>query len=290
MSAAKVTHVAAEFGLCQVVLQKLEYTLVAMTFTRMECNMIMSAILTAGLPSAGSTRTFPRAMVHGPWQWGGLNIPSLFMEQTTKHLHTLMKFGRQLTDMTRSLLQASCEAFRLESGLSGTILELPECMYSYMTTTWVTQMWELCCTQNIQVIGEITDYPIPRWKDVELMRLFIWVGCRNMDLNMLNRCQLYLHVVFLSDICNVGETKLEQHLWNQLNVAESQYKWPKVPKPTPMEWRLWQQVPQQATSVGRNLALPLPLGKWHPQKENSPGWYYQAQENALHHQTEDGYT
>jgi len=57
-----------------------------------------------------------------------------------------------------------------------------------------------------------------------------------------------------------------------------------------MEWRLWQQVPQQATSVGRNLALPLPLGKWHPQKENSPGWYYQAQENALYYQTEDGYT
>jgi len=83
---------------------------------------------------------------------------------------------------------------------------------------------------------------------------------------------------------------MEQHLWNQLHITKSIYHWPKVPKPTPMEWRLWQQALQQATSLGRNLVLPLPLGKWYPQKENSPGWYYQAQEHTLYHQTEDGYT
>jgi len=83
---------------------------------------------------------------------------------------------------------------------------------------------------------------------------------------------------------------MEQHLWNQLQVAESTYHWPQVPKPTPIEWRLWQQVIQQATSIGQTLMLPLPLGKWYPWQENSPGWYYQAQENALYHQTEDGYT
>jgi len=70
MSAAKVTHVSAEFGLRQVVLRKLKYPLIATTLMRTECNTIMSPILSAGLPSAGLTRTFPRAMVHGPWQWG----------------------------------------------------------------------------------------------------------------------------------------------------------------------------------------------------------------------------
>jgi len=68
--AAKVTHVVAEFGLHQAILRKLEYLLVATTLMRTKCNMIMSPILTAGLPSAGLTCTFPRAMVHGPWQWG----------------------------------------------------------------------------------------------------------------------------------------------------------------------------------------------------------------------------
>jgi len=59
MSAAKVTHVAAKFGLQQVFLRKLEYPLVATTFTQQECQKIMSPILTASLPAAGLTRTFP---------------------------------------------------------------------------------------------------------------------------------------------------------------------------------------------------------------------------------------
>jgi len=53
MSVAKVTHTVAEFGLRQVILQKLEYPLVTTTFTQTECQSIMSPILTAGLPTAG---------------------------------------------------------------------------------------------------------------------------------------------------------------------------------------------------------------------------------------------
>jgi len=144
MSTTKVTHAAAEFGLCQVILQKLEYPLVATTLTKTECNTIMSPILTAGLPAAGLTWTFPRAIVHRPWQWGGLNIPNLFTEQTTKHLHTMILFGGNTTDMTGVLLQASCKAFRLEAGLQGDIIDLLEAVYSYVTPTWVTQTWESC--------------------------------------------------------------------------------------------------------------------------------------------------
>jgi len=69
MSAAKMTHAAAKFGLHQLILHKLEYPLLATTFMHWQCNAIMRPILLAGLPSAGLTRTFLRAMVHSPWQW-----------------------------------------------------------------------------------------------------------------------------------------------------------------------------------------------------------------------------
>jgi len=87
MLAAKVTHAAAEFGLRQVVLRKLEYPLVATTLTRTECNMIMNPILTAGLPAAGLTRTFPRAMVHGPWQWGA-SIFQIYLQNRQRSTFT----------------------------------------------------------------------------------------------------------------------------------------------------------------------------------------------------------
>jgi len=145
MSAAKVIHAAAEFGLCQMILQKLEYPLVASTLTQTKCNTIMIPLLAAGLPAAGLTWTFPRAIVHRLWQWrGGLNIPNLFMEQTMKHIHTMMKYGGNMMDMTGVLLQASCKAFQLKAGLLVSILNLPEAVYLYVTLTWATQTWESC--------------------------------------------------------------------------------------------------------------------------------------------------
>jgi len=98
MAVAKITHAAAELGLQQVILQKLEYPLVVTTFTHQQCRQIMQPILSAGLLAAGIVHTFPRAIIHGPWQWGGSNIPNLFTKQLITHVHTMMKYRGQATD------------------------------------------------------------------------------------------------------------------------------------------------------------------------------------------------
>jgi len=85
----------------------------------------------------------------------------------------LLKFGGELTNMTGSLIQAMAEAFRLEAGLAGRILDFPESVYSYVTSTWILQTWEVCWQYQIQVSSLINDFTIPCQSDVELMRLFI---------------------------------------------------------------------------------------------------------------------
>jgi len=75
--------------------------------TQTQCMAIMCPILAQGLPATGFVRSFPRAIVHGPWQWGGLNIPNLFTEQLIAHAHTILKFGGQKGNITRCLLQAT---------------------------------------------------------------------------------------------------------------------------------------------------------------------------------------
>jgi len=202
----------------------------------------------------------------------------------------MMKFGGNMTDMTGVLLQVACKAFHLEAGLQGNIIDLLEAVYSYVTPTWVTQTWESCQKHRIQVLGNHGDYSLPRQQDVELMQLFIRAGYWTTDLNTLNRCRMYSRVIFLSDICEAMGNKMEQYLWKQPQVTESVFHWPTIPKPTPTEWRLWQQAIQRATSIGQNLALPLPLGKWYNRTEHSPGWYYHAEENAVYHRTHEGYT
>jgi len=104
-----------------MVLWKLVYPLVTTTFTQQQCTEIMQPILAQGLPLAGFIQSFPKAIVHGPWQWGRLNIPNLYMEQLISHIHMILKFGGQLEEITGSLLQASWEALQLEAGLAGNI-------------------------------------------------------------------------------------------------------------------------------------------------------------------------
>jgi len=104
----------------------------------------MKPILSTGLPAAGINRSFPRAIVHGPWRWGGLNIPNLYTEQLIQHIHTLLKFGGMLKDMMGSLLQALYEALQLKSGLQGNVYEFPDCVYKYVTNTWLSQTCVAC--------------------------------------------------------------------------------------------------------------------------------------------------
>jgi len=56
-----------------------------------------------------------------------------------------------------------------------------------------------------------------------------------------------------------------------------------MPTPAPSEWLLWQTVLQQALSLGHNLALPIPLGKWKNTGKPRTGWMYNEDENALYH-------
>jgi len=176
MAAAKITHVAVEFGLQQVILQKLEYPLVVTMFTPQQCRQLMQPILSAGLLAAGIVHTFLRAIVHGLWQWGGLNIPTLLTEQIIAHIHTMMKYRGQVTNMTGSLLQAAYKNFRLEPGLSGQMADFPECVYEYLTNTWVTQTCAALRLVHILLTGEPMELLALREQDIELMHLVICTG------------------------------------------------------------------------------------------------------------------
>jgi len=80
----------ALFSLKHVVLRKLNYPLVTTTLSPQQCQQITSPLLQQGLPKAGVIRTFPRALAHGPLEYGGLDIPNLFTEQIIAHVSTIL--------------------------------------------------------------------------------------------------------------------------------------------------------------------------------------------------------
>jgi len=141
---AKVTHSVAEFGIHQMITRKLEYPFITTCFTEQQCESIMLPILTKGLLAAGIVQSFPRAIAHSPWQWGGLNLQNLYTEQVILHVHTILKFGGNLHDITGSLIQALWEALQMEAGLAGDIFNYPEPVNDYLTSSWLETTWAAC--------------------------------------------------------------------------------------------------------------------------------------------------
>jgi len=146
----------------------------------------------------------------------------------------MMKYRGQVTDTTGSLLWAAYKNFRLESGLSGQIADFPECIYEYVTKTWVTQTCKSFRPAHIMLTGEPMELQAPRKQDIELMHLVISTAYQMAELEMINQCQMYVKATFLSDICNAMGTHIKQHIWKHPMALDNVYTWPAMPKPTQM--------------------------------------------------------
>jgi len=267
------------FSLRNVLLRKLVYPLPATTFTKEQCQTIMSPILAQGLPSAGFIRTFPHALAHGPLKFCGINIPNLFTEQTLAHIHTLIKFSNQAQDLTGFLLRASGEFMRLELGWTGQLFEAPLILQELITDLWLKHTWLATREADLHLMIDIPDFPLQRHGDKEIVRAFLQHGFRYPQLEALHRCQMFLQVLRFSDICTGTGDRLITKDWRKYQPMPSCYHWPKVVKPSAADWNMWELALSKVFNLGRNQTLPLQLGEFF--QSNQMGWYFAPDENAL---------
>jgi len=201
MKHAKLGCTESIFSLCNVLLWKLVYPLLATTFTLEQCNSIMSPILVQGLSLAGFICTFPNALAHGPLKFCGVNMPNLFTEQTLMHIHTILKFSNQPQDLTSFLLWATGKTMQLELGLRGQLFEVPIILQEVITSSWMKHTWLTTCQADIHLFVDIPNFPLNQHRDKELLWVFLQHGFHQPQLSSLHRCQMFLQVLRLLDIC-----------------------------------------------------------------------------------------
>ncbi len=107
--------------------------------------------------------------------------------------------------------------------------------------TWFSQCWSQCVQWGIEITKDVPEIAHQQQHDNELMILFAWQGFQDADLALLNRCQMYLHIILLLDICNRTGTGIRLHYWAGSMVADIyQFQWPTMVKPTTGEGEFWQ--------------------------------------------------
>jgi len=280
MAASKLSSHDAMFSLKNVVLRKLHYPLTTTTFTPQQCLQIMTPILKQGLPKAGVVRTFPRALAHGPLQYGGLDIPYMYTKQLIAHVTTLLRYGPHPDDLTGSLLHATAESMRLETGYIGELLSVPLILADNVTNSWLKHVWQSTQAVAISISTDFAEIPIQRHGDQAIMRLFMRSGRKQPELHILNQCRMFLHVFLLSDIVDGSGNSILAQFWDRPRPMDSPHIWPPTPSPTSSSWDLWRHALSQSLNLGRHQRLALPLGKWHAQTTPT-GWFYHRPTHSL---------
>ena len=98
------------------ILKSIEYPLPALTLSEKDCKKIMQPILSASLTKTSVSQRFPRKVLFGPYNEGGLGIDLLYISQGAMHLEKFQThYGT--SSMTGTLLWVSMEIAILEVGV-----------------------------------------------------------------------------------------------------------------------------------------------------------------------------
>jgi len=103
MACSWLSQHEATFSIHQVIFRKLNYPLLATTFTPDQGKASWLQL------SAGIVQTYSCPLVHGPSRYTGLDIPNLHMEQTILHILQILCLP-DLVDVTAFLLQTCGES------------------------------------------------------------------------------------------------------------------------------------------------------------------------------------
>ncbi len=93
--------------------------------------------------------------------------------------------------------------------MRGLLFHLPTDLRVCTTDTWFSHCWVECIQRGITIDGNIQDFSMQCERDQMITEIFLRSGYREAELATLNRCRMYLHVIYLSDVCN-GQVKERQ--------------------------------------------------------------------------------
>jgi len=287
ISGSSLNRSASLWSYLLYLLPKLTYPTPALTLTEAECQDILSPSLMAVLPRLHINRNTARSIVHGPAALGGMSLPTIFSEQSSGQL--LYFTGHiSLGDKTGKLLIISLSYLQLLSGSTHPILTQPFTKYSkWIENTWLNSLWAFLSKVGYSVTVSQQWLPVPPRKyDKGLMDQFIQLGFEPLQLGILNRCRLYLQVLYLSDLVSADGTIIIPAVKNGHRIIDrvSNLNWPIQDRPPPSAWTLWRQA--LAHFENRSKLL-IPLRYWCAETHQRWRWFSEPTTRKIFYRADD---
>ena len=205
----------------------------------------------------GWLRTTSRAIIHGPEELGGFNIPHLYAIQGTTKLMTIYKHMQANTEMGQ-LITLNINWLQLTVGWETQIFEDTR-KITYVKTNWLIHLKEYINKCQIQIKSQKFWKPkMKREKDLMVMDEALKFTSNVVHLKYINAWRIYFNVLTLSDMCDgVGKQVLEpyrifKHAESHTNIRTSKLNWPNQTRPNSTTFLIWLRFLKHAFKMQNN--------------------------------------
>jgi ribonuclease HI len=271
VTSAHLSEKETRQALFQRLIPKISYPLHLTSFSRKECHSIDKIINKAFLPKSRLNRNTPRAIVHAPLRYGGMEVPDCYSLQNQLQIPYLMKQLRCNKTVANNFL-VTLNNIQLVSGLTTPIFDQSEVHLTYMDKGWITELHSRM--QEIEATMWIEDAWSPklqRENDTAIMAAFSAVPwATKLQLKRANTVRMYMKVITTSDIADPTGTYIPDGRMIGTWIADSSLTWPNSVKPPKAWFALFRKLMRHSLAKDTpthqpphySMSLDTELGDW----------------------------
>ncbi len=190
---------------------KFRYSAPAISLSTSQLKKIQQRIIGASLAVSGFSSKMPRAVVHGPRLYGGMQWETPYTILIYEQIKLFMGSLR-LEDTVGKLLQLQLQWIQIAIGLSVPLLENKHNI-PYLQKCWVQSLHEKLVETNIQL--KIDKQWVPKWRRIndQIIMDYVWKNMPRTYWQGINQCRVYLNAITFSDIATFDGTQIPDSIF-----------------------------------------------------------------------------
>ena len=240
-------------------LAKLRYIASVVCFSKSQSETINKKVVTSCLSAAGYNRRFPRKVVYGPIRFGGMGWETCHSLQVLEKIKFFITHVRR-QDKIGKLIEILVDMIQLQSGLTQPVLATKIDWTQWVESTWLHNLKEGLDQIDGALHTTFAEIILPRQYDRSLMEIFAsWKLSKN-ELQSINRCRIYIQVMFVSDITNFNGDKINSKAFNVVKYRDSTLTWSRQVRPIRADRNVWEKYLRRLCMTDDNLITTL--GRW----------------------------
>jgi hypothetical protein len=148
------------------------YSLSTTTMSERQLQSVQSRSMSIFLPKMGINRHFPKAIVYGPPELGGLQLRDLFVEQGISRIMVIPSNVYNETELGR-MIMIEIQSLQMEAGTHSLLLTDTLTPVPYLTKCWISETRSFMQKYQIQLhFANNWNFHLSRHRDAYLMDIF----------------------------------------------------------------------------------------------------------------------